>query len=83
MGAIKTGIEFESLPGCIPVFYEVAACNAANYRYYGDWQELTPRQQSTLIGHYLSTIWVANNQNDAEYRHQLTETQKRSLRAKG
>lgn len=55
-----------SLPGCIPVFLEVKACNAANYHYFGDWQELEPEQQAFLIAHYISVQLVDNNIKDAE-----------------
>lgn len=63
---IETGIRFESLPGCIPVFTEVNACIAAGYRYFHDWQELEADQQSFLIAHYLSNIWVDAHKADAE-----------------
>ena len=65
---ISTGIEFESLPGCIPTFLEVDACIAAGYKYWGDWQELDAEQQSFLIAHYIAKRWVNNHQADAEYR---------------
>jgi len=80
ISTVRTGIEFVHLPGCIPVFYEVSACNAANYRYFSDWQELSPDQQATIIAWYLSTIWLENNKNDAEYRHQLRQQQLSSLK---
>lgn len=57
-----------SLPGCIPVFLEVKACNAANYQYFGNWQELEPEEQAFLIAHYISVQLVENNVKDAENR---------------
>jgi len=54
-----------------------------NYRYFDDWQILSSSQQATLIAHYLSTIWLDNNKNDAEYRHQLRQQQMAALKAKG
>lgn len=68
--SLSTGIEFEHLPGCIPIFLEVQACQAANYRYFHDWQELNKDQQAFLIGHFISARWVENNKEDAQYRAQ-------------
>jgi len=50
----------------VSIFQEVSACHAANYRYFGDWQELTAEQQAFLIAHYLLGIVVSNHQQDAE-----------------
>ena len=75
-GTIETGIEFENLPGCIPIFHEVQACHAAGYRYFHDWQELSAEQQSFLIAHYYSMRLLESHQNDASYRHQRAEMNK-------
>ena len=56
------------MPGCIPVYQEVAACKAANYRYFDDWQELTAEQQAFLIAHYFSQKLLESNIQDAEAR---------------
>jgi len=48
----------------------VDACIAANYRYFGDWQDLTPEQQAFLIGHYLSSRMIVNVQKDEEISFQ-------------
>lgn len=49
---LDTGIEIKEVPGIVPSFYEIKACNAANYEYYGSWQELEDWQKAKLIGHY-------------------------------
>ena len=69
-------MEFESIPGSIPLFYEIDACNAANYQYFHSWQELTPEQQSILIGHYFSVKLVNNNTQDAENRKLKAQSKK-------
>lgn len=56
------------MPGCIPVYQEVAACHAANYRYFHDWKELSAEQQAFLIAHYISQHLLETNQQDAEAR---------------
>ena len=63
---LYTGIDFQKIPGCIPVFVEVAACNASNYRYFGDWQELTGKEKGWLIAHYMLSVMVENHTKDAE-----------------
>lgn len=65
---IRTGVEIANLPGQIPVFYEFAACKEYNYRYYHDWQELTPEQQSTIIAHYVLSKLIQSHTQDAELR---------------
>lgn len=67
---IDTGITFDQLPGCIPIYYEMEACREANYRYFGDWQDLTPAQQSKIVAHYLLRLMVAQHQHDAENAYQ-------------
>lgn len=74
---IYTGIHFDHVAGCIPVFYEVDACNQANYQYFGNWQLLTPEQQSFLIGHYFTKISIANHQKDAEAAYVRKQRQKK------
>lgn len=64
------------MAGCIPVFYEVEACKAANYRYYHDWQELTAQQQAFLIAHYVAKKNVDNHQQDAQDTY-MKQQQKR------
>lgn len=61
----STGIEVDGLPGVVPEFYEIRACNAANYRYYHDWQELDQEQKSVLIGHYYGTVLIDAHKDDA------------------
>lgn len=75
---LDTGIEFEHLPGHIPVFLEVEACIANNYRYFHDWQELEEKQKAFLIGQFISKRWVDSHRSDAEYR----EMEKASRRKK-
>lgn len=70
-------MEFESIPGSIPLFYEINACQAAGYRYFHDWQELTPEQQSILIAHYFSVKLVDNNNQDAENRKLKAQTSRK------
>ena len=76
MATINTGIELDHLPGCIPVYYEVEACNAANYKYYDDWQELKVSQRHFLIAHYYMTKTIAAHQSDAEYREMKRKQRK-------
>lgn len=66
--SIETGIEFETVPGCIPVYTEVKACIAVGYRYFHDWQELSADQQAFLIAWHISDTWVNANKDDAEAR---------------
>ena len=72
-----TGMDFESIPGSVPMYHEILACNAANYRYFHDWQELTPEQQSILLAHYFSVILVGNNSQDAENRRMKAESKRK------
>lgn len=49
---LSTGIEVKDFPGIVPKFYERQACQAANYRYYHDWQDLTVEQKAEVLAHY-------------------------------
>ena len=49
-------------------FYEIAACNAANYRFYHDWQELSSEQKEILVGHYFAGTLLENHKADAQNR---------------
>lgn len=62
---MDTGITFGEFPGIINPYHEIAACNAANYRYFHDWQELTSDEQAILVTHYLSGIMIENHKQDA------------------
>lgn len=50
---LDTGIEIEDVPGMVPRFYEMSACNDANYRFYGDWQELSKEQREDIVAHFI------------------------------
>lgn len=70
------------MPGCIPIFHEVAACKAAHYQYFGDWQTLTPEQQAFLIAHYIMEKQVNTHSQDAEAREQDKRTKNSSRRGR-
>lgn len=62
---INTGIVFGQFQGIVHPWYEIAACNAANYRYFHDWQELSGEQKAVLVSHHLTDILVENHKQDA------------------
>ena len=68
INSIDTGIEFEAIPGILPDYLVVNACNAANYTFYGTWQEISPKQQAFHIAHYIANSFVEQHKNDAEAR---------------
>lgn len=53
------------MPGLVPKFYELAACKAANYQFFHNWQELTSDQQAILIAHYFGENIMESHKNDA------------------
>jgi len=59
------------------------ACNAANYKYFGDWQELTAEQQSFLIAHFYAGRLLESHQGDASYRYQKAESDKAKAKQAG
>lgn len=61
---LNTEIEFHDFPGIIPKFYEIDACNEANYSYYGNWQELEPEQKAFLVAHYYMKSLVAGHKEE-------------------
>jgi hypothetical protein len=65
---IQTSIEFEHVPGCVPTFLEVEACNTANYTYWDTWQKLSADQQAFHIAHLIAERWVNSHKSDAENR---------------
>lgn len=64
--SINTGIDFGNWAGCIPLFQEIAACNAANYTYFHSWQELSTEQRAFIVAQHLLEVIVNNHQQDAE-----------------
>lgn len=65
---IDTGISFEDVPGIIPLYHEIDACKAANYQYYGNWQELSGQERATLIAHYYVKSMIEQNVSDAQQK---------------
>ena len=68
MNTIQTGIEFESIPGCVPTYLVVQVATKYQYEYFGNWQDLLPEQQAFFIAHHIAENYVENHKNDAEYR---------------
>lgn len=65
---VDTGISFNDLPGIVPLYHEIEACNAANYRFYDDWQDLSGKQRATLIAHYYVKNMIEQNVSDAQQK---------------
>lgn len=74
----ESGIDVGSIPGIIPEFYEITACNQANYRYFHDWQELLPEQKAKIVSHYLLNVTIDSHKSDAEQ----TEMERRMRKGK-
>lgn len=62
------------IPGCVPVFMEVQACNIANYEYFSTWQDLSPNQQAFHIAQFIANNWIQSHKSDAEYRQMKLKT---------
>lgn len=62
---IRTGIEFETIPGTIPLYDELEACRYAGYKYWHDWQELTPLERARLVAHYYLNRLIEAHKEDA------------------
>lgn len=77
---LETGIEFKDFPGIVPRFYEVEACNAANYEYYGNWQELDRKQKAFLVGHYYTKMLVNGHKDDVVNAKIEKDQKKRSAK---
>lgn len=61
---LNTGIEIKDFPGIIPRYYEIEACNEANYQYYGNWQELDTEQKATIVAHYYLRNLMESHKNE-------------------
>lgn len=79
---LRTGITIDHLPGCIPVYYEVEACQKANYTYWDTWQALSVEQQTWVIAKYLLDNYVQSNQADAQNKEIDKERRKARKKAK-
>lgn len=73
---VNSGIDIDTIPGYVAPYYEMAACKAANYRYYHDWQELEPYQQAKLIAHYLLSRMVDAHMEDAQNKYQEQQSKR-------
>lgn len=61
---LETGIEFRDFPGIVPRFYEKEACDAANYRFYHDWQELDREQKAFIVAHYYMKTLIGGHKDE-------------------
>lgn len=66
----------------ISQFHEMMACKAANYRYFHDWQELTPQQKELLSAHYLAGILLDSHKDDAVNRAMEKQRKRSSKKGK-
>jgi hypothetical protein len=53
------------------------ACREANYQYFGNWQDLTPEQQSKLIACYLLGQIIDQHQEDAKNAYQERQSRRK------
>lgn len=50
----------------VPLLYEMEACHNANYRFYDDWQALSPDQKEQLVALYTIQRLKAAHEEDAK-----------------
>jgi hypothetical protein len=50
----------------VPLFYEVEACKASNYKYFGDWQDLTVEEKAFLIAHHFLSGLITAHKEEAQ-----------------
>lgn len=62
---IDTGIEVEDLPGMVPKYYEMEACNAEGYVFYGNWQTLTSVQRAEVVAHHYLKFYMEGHREEA------------------
>lgn len=74
INTVVTGIEYDTIPGFLPTFLVVKVAHASNYRYFDDWQTLSPTQQAFLIAHYIANTYVEQHKSDAEARELKKKT---------
>lgn len=77
---LSTGITIEGLPGIVPEFYEISACNAANYQFFHNWQELDQEQKAKLVAHYYGDIMVNAHKDDAMNDKMKKDSRKRGVK---
>lgn len=75
---LSTGIEVKDFPGIIPKFYEIQACHASNYQYYGNWKSLEPHEKATLIAHYYVNVLMESHKNEVITDKARKDQKKRS-----
>jgi hypothetical protein len=61
---LQVDINAEDIPGLIPRFYVIEACNHANYRFHGNWNRLAPEEKEEIVAHYIMMNIIENNKND-------------------
>ena len=66
----ETGIEF-GVPhdSLLSELLVMNACMDAGYRYFHDWQDLTPRQKAKIVARYIMNKIVSAHESDAESKH--------------
>lgn len=70
-----------SLPGLIPLFYEIEACEAAGYEYHTTWQELQEPQKALSVAKYYAKNFIQLHKDDMA--HQEMEKARRKSKSKG
>lgn len=75
---LKTGIHVESkIPKLIPKYQVINAAQAAGYRYFTEWQELSWEERSVLVAHYLAVIMVRSHTEDVQLKEMKKKQKKK------
>ena len=66
--SIQSGIEIPSRLGIIPLLYEMQACDAANYRFFHDWKELSRQERAIIVAKHVISQLIDSHREDAVAR---------------
>jgi hypothetical protein len=75
---IQTGIEFSPLiPGVVPLYYEIEACNRFGFEYFTTWQDQSPEVKALYVAHLYTMYEVETHRKDAENRQAERDAKRR------
>ena len=63
---LRTGITIEpTIPGIVPLLYEMEACDRANYQYFDSWQTLNREEKVMIVAKHMIQGQLSTHQEDA------------------
>jgi len=65
------------MPGLVPLYDEMAACRFAGYRFWHEWQDLSPQERARLVAYYYLDALVEGHKEDAAIEYSRRQSKRK------